>query len=69
MSARSFPLLLFLFSAGLACDASFMEPGPTEVCTEVAAQCVLAKGPLGVCEQIPCSVEKSEPCFVCASQH
>jgi len=53
----------------LACDASFIEAGPTRECHEVAAQCVLEKGPLGVCEQTPCADGESGPCLVCTPQH
>jgi hypothetical protein len=53
----------------LGCDTSFVEAGPGEVCREVGTQCVLAKGPLGVCEQIQCANDAEPPCFVCTPQH
>lgn len=65
--AGFFVALTLVGSSG--CDARFVESGPTQVCTEVAAQCVLDKGPLGVCEQIPCKDRSGGPCFVCTSQH
>jgi hypothetical protein len=68
-SIRTLLLTLLGVFVGLGCDASFVEAGPVRECSEVAAQCVLAKGPLGVCEQIPCPEGESAPCLVCTSQH
>ena len=52
------------------CDASFVDEGPTKECVEVGVQCTLSGGgPLGVCEQIPCSSESERNCFVCTPQH
>jgi len=62
-------LLVIALIALLGCDASFVEEGPASVCKEVAVQCVLPDGPLGVCEQIPCADERSTPCLVCTPQH
>jgi hypothetical protein len=56
-------------AGGLGCDADFVQTGPVEQCVEVAVQCQLAKGPLGVCERTPCEGDRQEPCFVCAPQH
>ena len=63
---------LLAFVAALACSGcedSFFESGPTTRCTEVASQCVLPEGPLGVCERTPCAAESEAPCFVCTPQH
>ena len=54
---------------GLACDAEFTQTPPSEICVEVAVQCQLPEGPLGVCEQTSCSVGMNAPCFKCTSQH
>ena len=53
----------------LGCDANFVEEGPADICTEVAVQCVLPDGPLGVCEQVPCADGVVGPCLVCTPQH
>jgi hypothetical protein len=66
------PFVIFLALAlvvGLGCDTSFVEAGPADACKEVAVQCVLPDGPLGVCEQIPCADGTSGPCLVCTPQH
>lgn len=58
--------IVFVF---VACDAGDFGEGPAKICTEVAVQCVLAEGPLGVCERTPCRGSAVEPCFVCTPQH
>lgn len=62
-------LVLALAGSGAGCEAEFLQAGPVETCTEVAEQCVLAEGPLGVCERTPCTGGREEPCFMCAPQH
>lgn len=64
-----FTLVLAVALAVLGCDASFVEEGPTEACKEAGVQCVLPDGPLGVCEQIPCTDGESGPCLICTPQH
>ena len=70
---RSNPLTILLATmataAIFACDARFIEAGPSGECREVAAQCVLEKGPLGVCEQTRCLEGESGPCLICTPQH
>ena len=57
---------LFLASG---CDpAGVMAPIPSS-CAQIGAQCQLAGGPLGVCQQIDCSGPSEAPCFKCVSQH
>jgi hypothetical protein len=51
------------------CDSSLISEGPVAVCTESGEQCQLSKGPLGVCEAVPCLAGASAPCFKCTSQH
>lgn len=55
--------------SSLACDSSFVGAPPPHICTEVGVQCTLEKGPLGVCEQIPCANGLTGPCLVCTPQH
>jgi hypothetical protein len=68
---RTIGCLLALASAlaWAGCEDSFFESGPAMRCTEVAAQCVLPDGPLGVCERTPCEAGSEAPCFVCTPQH
>ena len=61
--------LLALLLAAMACDADSLVAGPVAVCSETGAQCQLPKGPLGVCERVPCGDSKSAPCYACVSQH
>jgi len=62
-------ILALTLVGGSACDADFTQAPPSEICREVAVQCQLPEGPLGVCEQAPCSDGMNAPCFVCTSQH
>lgn len=41
---------------------------PTE-CRVLGAQCRLASGPLGVCENVACRDGEAGPCFHCSDQH
>lgn len=67
---RSIPKLLVVAClAFTGCDAVVLSEAPTQVCREVATQCQLAKGPLGVCERAACAANQEEPCFVCTPQH
>ena len=52
-----------------ACEGDFVADEPVRVCTDVAVQCRLADGPLGVCERRPCRSGEEPPCFVCTPQH
>ena len=64
---------LLACAAGPGCDSDFLASGPVRICTEVAVQCVLPEGPLGVCERTPCGGEgggeAAGACFACAPQH
>jgi hypothetical protein len=51
------------------CGDEFLAAAPVGECLEVATQCRLAKGPLGVCERRNCEAEESPPCFSCTPQH
>ena len=55
--------------ATLGCGESFVAAEAVRECSEVATQCRLEDGPLGVCERRPCAVNESPPCFVCTPQH
>lgn len=66
------PALAFLsvfVVASSGCDGAFLAEAPVEVCSEVAVQCQLSKGPLGVCERAVCGDGEAGPCFVCTPQH
>ena len=53
-----------------ACDLSGLSESLPGQCSEAGAQCQLATGPLGVCEQkLLCAAGEAEPCFLCVSQH
>lgn len=43
-------------------------PVPME-CRVLGAQCRLASGPLGVCENVACKDGQAGPCFHCTDQH
>ena len=58
-----------LVLAIVGCDAAFLTEAPVQVCQEVATQCQLAKGPLGVCERVACAENQADPCFACTPQH
>ncbi len=62
-------LLLIAILGATGCDAAFLLEAPVQVCKEVATQCQLAKGPLGVCERSVCVEGQEKPCFVCTPQH
>jgi hypothetical protein len=51
--------------AGCEMSATSM---PTE-CVMLGAQCRLASGPLGVCENVACKEGEAGPCFHCSDQH
>jgi len=51
--------------AGCDMSASSM---PTE-CRVLGAQCQLASGPLGVCENVAFKSGDAGPCFHCVDQH
>ena len=53
----------------VGCDGDFISAGPVAICQEAGRQCQRGDGPLGVCEQRPCSGDREGPCFVCTSQH
>jgi hypothetical protein len=52
-----------------ACGDEFIAAAPVSECREVATQCRLAKGPLGVCERRACEAGEAAPCFSCTPQH
>lgn len=58
-----------LVVASVGCGDEFLATAPVTECREVATQCQLAKGPLGVCEQRVCESFESAPCFSCIPQH
>ena len=62
-------LLVVAIMMSNGCDAAFLSEAPVQVCREVATQCELAKGPLGVCERAACAEDQEEPCFICTPQH
>jgi len=49
------------------CDMSASST-PAE-CRVLGAQCRLASGPLGVCENVACESGDPGPCFLCVDQH
>jgi len=53
----------------IGCGEDFVAAEAVGECAEVATQCRLADGPLGVCERRSCGVDESPPCFVCTPQH
>lgn len=53
----------------LGCEGDYLAAEPVETCVEVAVQCRLPAGPLGVCERRTCDSGEQRPCFVCTSQH
>jgi hypothetical protein len=62
--------LAFTFGLGVTgCGDDFLAQAPVHECREVATQCRLAKGPLGVCERRTCERDESAPCFACTPQH
>jgi hypothetical protein len=38
-------------------------------CLAAYAQCKMPDGPLGVCNEVPCSENQRPPCLRCISQH
>jgi len=67
-------LAIAIFAGGTAlavagCGDEFLAAPPVDECREVATQCRLAKGPLGVCERRACEDAESAPCFTCTPQH
>jgi hypothetical protein len=68
---RAIPWLLAAawLLAGMACDDRSMSEPAARLCHEVAAQCQLAEGPLGVCERARCDAGEAPPCFQCVPQH
>jgi len=62
-------LIAVVIPALVACDPGSFSTGPMEICEEAGAQCLLPKGPLGVCEQAPCESGGAPPCFRCTPQH
>ncbi|MFK7895602.1 MAG: hypothetical protein AB8G23_07180 [Myxococcota bacterium] len=64
---RGIALVALFACAG--CDAAFFAEAPAQNCQQVARQCQLAKGPLGVCERAVCEEGEEGPCFVCTPQH
>jgi hypothetical protein len=70
--ARRAAALIAALLSGVAlasCDAGLMAEPVSTVCQEAGAQCSLATGPLGVCEQTRCDGDAEPPCFTCISQH
>lgn len=55
--------------ATLGCGEAFVAAEAVRECSEVATQCRLADGPLGVCERRSCGADETPPCFVCTPQH
>ena len=53
----------------LGCGEAFVAAEAVRECSEVATQCRLEDGPLGVCERRACGANESPPCFVCTPQH
>lgn len=53
----------------LGCEGDYLAAEPVETCVEVAVQCRLPAGPLGVCERRTCDAGEQTPCFVCTPQH
>ena len=60
-------LIHALFATG--CGQDFVAAEAVSECSEVATQCRLSDGPLGVCERRTCGADESPPCFVCTPQH
>ena len=53
----------------IGCGQDFVTQEAVSECSEVATQCRLSDGPLGVCERRPCEAGEPPPCFVCTPQH
>lgn len=53
----------------IGCGDDFIAAAPAAECLEVATQCRLPEGPLGVCERRTCGEGESPPCFACTPQH
>ncbi len=68
--ARFSFVLVLVCATGSGCDLDSMSsPALTEHCSQLGAQCQLAEGPLGVCENIACDSGAEPPCFRCVDQH
>ncbi len=59
--------VLGMVTAG--CGDEFLAPATETECREVASQCRLPGGPLGVCERRTCHASEAPPCFTCTPQH
>jgi hypothetical protein len=68
-AARRIAAALLTAAALAACDPSSLGSSTPTHCVEVAAQCQLEAGPLGVCERTECAAGEVPPCFVCTPQH
>jgi len=61
-------ILVLSFQSGCP-DSKKGEVTAPAACTERGAQCRLASGVLGVCNDIECPAGKEPPCLKCVSQH
>jgi hypothetical protein len=59
--------LLSLLGA-LGCEQA-TKPSAGTACKQLGDQCKLPKGPLGVCNPVPCAPGAQAPCLACTSQH
>lgn len=46
-----------------------IESAPPASCAAIGARCQLSSGPIGVCQETPCTGGAVAPCFVCTPQH
>lgn len=64
--ARSAAALAVLLCCA-ACEG--IGTAPPSSCAAIGARCQLPGGPIGVCQQTPCTGGAVSPCFVCTPQH
>jgi hypothetical protein len=61
--------VLLVLQTGCPNGEKGAKSGPPAACSVKAAQCSLAPGVLGVCNDAPCQPDQAPPCLACVSQH
>jgi hypothetical protein len=62
--------LIPVLALAVGCPSGSTRPTTKgEPCQRLYEQCRLPSGPLGVCNETPCTSGETAPCLVCVSQH